>query len=270
VNCYLEGASDVPAAGEDPGQPKEQRDPARATAKVAAPQKGRPAGRTCRRRGGYNRRPHPAWEASDQRRTAKRHSFGSGVCVSGETLGHFGQAETGLPRRNRKCPCQQPLLAVVSDLPIKRLTRATRKGQSALAAEQGSFAAPIIPSSGTCGGNSHRKGITRGKHRPHRIDSENPRELLWGSCAEIGKAAAAPFFRGSWQIARSENSRQFAECPLVIRSQAEGLSVHTRTRRQAKEVQQRDPGRLSAETQCTRQHIARKYTHDDRIDAAPD
>jgi hypothetical protein len=74
VNCYLEGASDVPAAGKYPGQPKEQQDPARATANEAALQKGKPAGRTCRRRGGYNHRPHPIWEASDQRRTAKRHS----------------------------------------------------------------------------------------------------------------------------------------------------------------------------------------------------
>jgi hypothetical protein len=57
ANCYLEGASDVPAAGKNPGQPKEQQDPARATAKVAAPPKGKPAGKTCRRRDGYNHRP---------------------------------------------------------------------------------------------------------------------------------------------------------------------------------------------------------------------
>jgi len=36
--------------------------------------------------------------------------------------------------------CQPKLFAVLSDLPIKRLTRATRKGQSKLAAEQGIFA----------------------------------------------------------------------------------------------------------------------------------
>jgi hypothetical protein len=58
VNCYMKGASDVPAAGKNPGQPKEQQDPARASAKVAAPQKGKPAGKTCRRRDGYNHRPH--------------------------------------------------------------------------------------------------------------------------------------------------------------------------------------------------------------------
>jgi hypothetical protein len=61
---------------------------------------------------------------------------------------------------------------VVSNLPIKRLTRATQKGQSALAAEQGIFAASFIRIPGNRGGNSHRKGITRGKHLPQRIDTE--------------------------------------------------------------------------------------------------
>jgi hypothetical protein len=41
ANCYPEGASDVPAAGKYPGQPKEQQDPARATANEAAPTKGK-------------------------------------------------------------------------------------------------------------------------------------------------------------------------------------------------------------------------------------
>jgi hypothetical protein len=44
ANCYWKGASDVPAAGEYPGQPNEQQDPARATANEADPQKGKPAG----------------------------------------------------------------------------------------------------------------------------------------------------------------------------------------------------------------------------------
>jgi hypothetical protein len=39
--------------------------------------------------------------------------------------------------------CQPRQFAVISNLPIKRLTRATRKGQSELAAEQGSFAAKV-------------------------------------------------------------------------------------------------------------------------------
>jgi hypothetical protein len=47
-------------------------------------------------------------------------------------------------------------MAVVSELPIKRLTRATRTGQSALAAEQGPSAV-INTWSGTGGEDSHRK-----------------------------------------------------------------------------------------------------------------
>ena len=39
-----------------------------------------------------------------------------------------------------KFTCQPRQIAVISNLPIKRLTRATRKGQSKLAAEQGIFA----------------------------------------------------------------------------------------------------------------------------------
>ncbi len=177
-NCYVEGASDVPAAGENPGQPKEQQDPARDSANEAARQKGKPAGRTCRRRGGYNRRPHSPWEASDQCRTAKRHPDGSGGL---RVWAHPGQGNfRNLRRPAAQCPCQPSRLAVVSDLPIKRLTRATPTGQSALAAEQGSFAASIISSSGTRGGNSYRKGITRRKGRPRRIDSENRRDTPAG------------------------------------------------------------------------------------------
>jgi hypothetical protein len=49
-----------------------------------------------------------------------------------------------------------------------------------------------------------------------------------------------------------------------------GVSRPSPDRRQAKEVQRRHQEQLSLRTQCIRQHIARKYTHDDRIDAAPD
>jgi hypothetical protein len=45
-------------------------------------------------------------------------------------------------------------------LPIKRLTRATRKGQSKLAAEQGNFAEQLISLQSAGGEDSHRNGIT--------------------------------------------------------------------------------------------------------------
>ena len=82
-----------------------------------------------------------------------------------------------------KGTCQPVHLAVVSDLPIKRLTRATPTGQSALAAEQGSFAASIRSSLCARGENSHRKGITRRKHRP---------QLLGRPVTSAGQRNAAP------------------------------------------------------------------------------
>ena len=51
-------------------------------------------------------------------------------------------------------------MAVLSDLPIKRLTRATREGQSKLAAEQGNFADRLKPYRAAGGESSHRKSIS--------------------------------------------------------------------------------------------------------------
>jgi hypothetical protein len=55
-------------------------------------------------------------------------------------------------------------------LPIKRLTRATREGQSKLAAEQGNFADRMNLYQAAHGESSHRKGITGGKRRSHRFN----------------------------------------------------------------------------------------------------
>jgi hypothetical protein len=75
-----------------------------------------------------------------------------------------------LKKSTKDRTCQPGCFAVVSDLPIKRLTQATRKGQSKLAAEQGNFAGPIHPYQAARGESSHRKGITpRGKRRPHPV-----------------------------------------------------------------------------------------------------
>ena len=41
-DCYIEGASDVPAAGEYPASPQNSRHPTRATAKEAADRPGEP------------------------------------------------------------------------------------------------------------------------------------------------------------------------------------------------------------------------------------
>jgi hypothetical protein len=112
----------------------------------------------------------------------------SGSCVRPV----FGRGDPSGGKVTVKCTCQPRRLAVVSKLPIKRLKRAAREaieiagtGQSALAAEQGSFAATFITSPCTCGGYFHRKGITRGKHRPHRIDSDNRIQRAGGTPLEF-------------------------------------------------------------------------------------
>jgi len=46
------------------------------------------------------------------------------------------------------------------------------------------------------GGNSHRKGITRGKHLRQRIDSESWRKLLRGFWVGAGKAAKVAILPG--------------------------------------------------------------------------
>jgi hypothetical protein len=136
----------------------------------------------------------------------------------------------------RKCTCQPGRLAVVSDLPIKRLTRATRRasqfasnGQSALAAEQGSFAALFITSSGTSGGNSHRKGITRGKHRPHRIDLREPEGAFVRLLRRGRSRKAVGLLAGLVANCAERFLRRFAGCLLVTRSQAGVFPARLRT-----------------------------------------
>jgi hypothetical protein len=69
----------------------------------------------------------------------KRHPFRSGVlCV-------WPLGEDCPSLESTKYTCQPLRFTVVSDLPIKRLMRATRDGWSELAAEQGSFAALVQP-----------------------------------------------------------------------------------------------------------------------------
>ena len=142
---------------EIPASPKNSRTRQEQPPKKRSLKKGKPAGRACSRRGGYNHRPQPIGRpvTSAGRRNA------TPIGVAFRTFGPI----LGLGRETARevagnGTCQPGPMYVVSDLPIKRLTRATRKGLSALAAEQGSFAAPFNPLSGTRGGNSHRKGIT--------------------------------------------------------------------------------------------------------------
>jgi hypothetical protein len=102
-------------------QPKEEQTPARATANEAALKRDYRSGMsvvgTVEITTGHN-----VWEASDQRR------------ISGAPL--YGVAFLAFGRFAAEVTCQRAVFAVVSDLPIKRLTRATRKGQSKLAADR--------------------------------------------------------------------------------------------------------------------------------------
>ena len=101
MNCYLEGASDVPAAGENPGQPKEQQDPARAAANEADPQKGKPAGRACSRCGGYNHRPQPIGRPVTSAGHQNATPLGVAFRVSGPILGKGIQES---PQASRAVP----------------------------------------------------------------------------------------------------------------------------------------------------------------------
>jgi hypothetical protein len=95
--------------------------------------------------------------ASDRRRTAN-------ATLLRVAFVHFeGFLSAKRPIRDqmtRKFTCQPGRFAVVSELPIKRLTRTTRNGESELAAEQGSFTLPLISYLVLGGEGSHRKGIT--------------------------------------------------------------------------------------------------------------
>jgi len=104
VNCYMEGASDVPAAGKIPASPKNSRTRQEPTANEAAPtRRNRPESLQQARW----ERPPPAiaWEASDQCRTPKRHSAWSGVSCLWDGVSCFadGSRRIVLPPAFKRC-----------------------------------------------------------------------------------------------------------------------------------------------------------------------
>jgi hypothetical protein len=86
-----------------------------------------------------------SWEASDQHMKPGATPFGVAFAlyrlVSNRACRFLGNGMRVNLRNGNTC--QPRRLAVVSELPIKRLTRATRTGESALAAKQGPSAAVI-------------------------------------------------------------------------------------------------------------------------------
>jgi len=76
ADCYIEGASDVPAAGRKSGQPTKQQMPGKSNRQRSGPQKGE-TGRGSLRKARWKKPPAMiCWEASDQHGKAKRHPSG--------------------------------------------------------------------------------------------------------------------------------------------------------------------------------------------------
>ena len=73
------------------------------------------------------------------------------------------------------CTCQPEKMAVVSDLPIKRLTRATRKGQSKLAASK-ELRRQLRNLTKAAGGECSR----RKKHYPRKAQTASYVEPVYG------------------------------------------------------------------------------------------
>jgi hypothetical protein len=83
-------------------------------------------------------------------------------------------------------------MAVVSDLPIKRLTRATRKGQSKLAASKETSPTASKPYTKAAGGECSR----RKKHYPRKAQTASYVEPVWAERQEWqpdGVLNEAPF-----------------------------------------------------------------------------
>jgi hypothetical protein len=73
---------------------------------------------------------------------------------------YFQVIEAGPDLRTTEFTCQPRGFAVESSLPIMRLMRATRKGQSKLAAEKEYFVGRFFSLQFMNGGIPYRKGIT--------------------------------------------------------------------------------------------------------------
>jgi len=125
-DCYIESASDVPAAGNI--RPAQNQSRFRhAPPKRAALKNGRVGWENPLRHGGNTPPASILWEASDQRRRAKRHPALGGVScfIPFPWVGPRFQEVTGGSGWLRSCTCLTPTFAVLFDLPVQRLMRAT-------------------------------------------------------------------------------------------------------------------------------------------------
>lgn len=122
-DCYLEGASDVPAAGELPASPQNSRRSARAAANEAVDRPREPV------EGAMDTTvAHNCWEASDQRRDTNA-ARSSGVCACARSyrvrfcaINRVRDGYGCTSAHNRQTPCAVLRDPVLSNLPIKRLS----------------------------------------------------------------------------------------------------------------------------------------------------
>lgn len=132
--------------------------------------------RTCGRRVGECRRNADIFGRPVIGRGQRNATLQSGVSCVRMTLGHdsrrdgpsrTGKIETGQIERIAKSACNEKLQAVISDMPIKRLTQATPNRAERARRFSRKLHRIAVPSSGIRDGISYRKGMTRGTHRPN-------------------------------------------------------------------------------------------------------
>jgi hypothetical protein len=169
---------------------------------------------------------------------------------------HLGIAATGTS--GNIDTCQPERLAVVSELPIKRLTRATRTGQSALAAEQGPSAAISNH------GRATAAEIPIGKATPEEYaDRTGPQPRMTepyvfdrGICAVAGYGAIQPEIKTYWVNQRHtgiEAERSFGRgnrgLRIVTEPESGGLLRESATSNRNRVSQQRNSKRLDTKAE---------------------
>jgi hypothetical protein len=188
---------------------------------LSGPSKGGTGQEACSRRGGYNHRPHtlgrPVTSAGQRNATP----LGVALVAYGA-----GLRRSDLQARPLGCSIRLAYQAADASHPraiFEMLERAERARRGARKLRRTGF----IFHQGIRGGISHRKGITRGKHRPHRTNSSAheciarefmrrsatpERILLWSGRQQraIPPGMAATSSERSFNSCRDSSSEQIA------------------------------------------------------------
>jgi hypothetical protein len=188
-DCYALGASDVRLLKVASSEPDQHQVPGRATANERPSKRDKPTGEPVFG-AEQTARSSTLWEASDQRRAPtpilKRHSYGwrfvrlaaSFGGLSPSSLCRSRSLPASLPKAvpHQTSTCHRGTFPVVSELPIKRLTRATRVWGRASSPQS----KEIIVRQSDCdqavrGEGSHRKGHSQRKAEaaPGRLRQSN-------------------------------------------------------------------------------------------------